>query len=593
MTPGERRLAERLEQKLDDDYLLWYDVPVGPRQSHPNFMVMHPRRGLLMLEVRDWSLKTIHRAGHERWQLFADRMLTTRPNPVVQARQHAQEVVEALQRDPQLVEPDGRQSTRLRFPWSYGVVFPNLTRQDFIDGQLERFIEPQRVVCSDEMLECVEARELQSRLWDMFPFMMGGVMTPALLERVRWLLFPPLRLQQGAPFDDHDAGAALPARLRVMDLAQERIARSLGDGHRVIHGVAGSGKTMLLAWRAESLAKAHTPDPKPILILCYSELLAHTLAARMQAQGLASRVHARHFHQWCSEQLVAFGQELPAPNMPAGARLEALVQRVIRAVAAETIPSGQYQAILVDEAHDFAPEWLKLVTQMLDPATNSLLLMADQAQRSHERSRSKPFSFDSVGILAQGRSARLAVNHRNTRQILQTASLIAADVLTGGEQDDDGMARLQPVSGGRDGPQTVIVRLQTFREEAFKLAELLSAAHQDGHAWGEMAILCRHVWMRDECAGVLQLRGLPHEARSAASAFDLGTDSIKLLTMQACKGLEFPLVALPGVGHMPGPDENAQDEARLFYVAATRATERLLITVSRTGAFGRRLIADK
>jgi len=26
MTAGERRLAERLEQKLEDDYLLWWDV---------------------------------------------------------------------------------------------------------------------------------------------------------------------------------------------------------------------------------------------------------------------------------------------------------------------------------------------------------------------------------------------------------------------------------------------------------------------------------------------------------------------------------------------------------------------------------------
>ena len=33
MTSGERRLAERLEQKLDDDYLLWYDVPMGPRNT--------------------------------------------------------------------------------------------------------------------------------------------------------------------------------------------------------------------------------------------------------------------------------------------------------------------------------------------------------------------------------------------------------------------------------------------------------------------------------------------------------------------------------------------------------------------------------
>ena len=51
MTTGERRLAERLEQKLDDDYLLWYDVPVGPQHSHPDFVVLPPRRGLLILET--------------------------------------------------------------------------------------------------------------------------------------------------------------------------------------------------------------------------------------------------------------------------------------------------------------------------------------------------------------------------------------------------------------------------------------------------------------------------------------------------------------------------------------------------------------
>jgi hypothetical protein len=37
-----KALAERLEDKLDDDYLLWYDVPVGPQQLHPDFIVMHP-----------------------------------------------------------------------------------------------------------------------------------------------------------------------------------------------------------------------------------------------------------------------------------------------------------------------------------------------------------------------------------------------------------------------------------------------------------------------------------------------------------------------------------------------------------------------
>lgn len=226
MTLGEHQLAERLEQKLGDDYLPWYSVPLGPRPSRPEFMVLHPRRGLLILEVRDWSLKTIRRADQHYWQLFTDRTLTTRPNPAEVARQHAQDVVNALMRDTQLAEPGGQQSARLRFPWSHGVVFSSLTRQEFGEARLERFIEPQRALCSDEMLETVEPRELQSRLWGMFPFMMSGEMTPQMLERVRWILFPELRLAQEAPFDDSDPQAELPERMPVMDLAQERLMRS-------------------------------------------------------------------------------------------------------------------------------------------------------------------------------------------------------------------------------------------------------------------------------------------------------------------------------------------------------------------------------
>lgn len=59
MTGGERRFAYRLEQKLEDDWLLWYDVPLGPRNVHPDFVVFNPRRGLLVLEVKDWKLDTI------------------------------------------------------------------------------------------------------------------------------------------------------------------------------------------------------------------------------------------------------------------------------------------------------------------------------------------------------------------------------------------------------------------------------------------------------------------------------------------------------------------------------------------------------
>ena len=66
-------------------------------------------------------------------------------------------------------------------------------------------------------------------------------------------------------------------------------------------------------------------------------------------------------------------------------------------------------------------------------------------------------------------------------------------------------------------------------------------------------------------------------------------DTIKVLTMHASKGLEFPVVALAGVGQMPGEGEDEREEARLFYVAATRATQTLLITISGKRSFGNRL----
>jgi hypothetical protein len=108
MTGGERRLAERLEQKLDDDYLLWYDVPMGPHQSHPDFVVMHPRRGLLILEVKDWKPHTIRQADKLNWVILDHGQPKTVASPIEQARQYAHTVVDALKRDPQLVQADGK-----------------------------------------------------------------------------------------------------------------------------------------------------------------------------------------------------------------------------------------------------------------------------------------------------------------------------------------------------------------------------------------------------------------------------------------------------------------------------------------------------
>lgn len=100
---------------------------------------------------------------------------------------------------------------------------------------------------------------------------------------------------------------------------------------------------------------------------------------------------------------------------------DAAIELLIEQVAKGQIPRGQYGAVLIDEGHDFRKEWLKLVVDMVDPDTNSLLLLYDDTQSIYQRSKGLGFSLKDVGIEAQGRTTILRLNYRNTQEILRFA----------------------------------------------------------------------------------------------------------------------------------------------------------------------------
>ncbi len=76
-----------------------------------------------------------------------------------------------------------------------------------------------------------------------------------------------------------------------------------------------------------------------------------------------------------------------------------------------------------------------------------------------------------------------------------------------------------------------------------------------------------------------------HALMTDVDNYDAGADAVVLMTMHAAKGLEFPLVFLPGFedGVFPGMQtmfvpEEVEEERRLCYVAITRAKQELYIT---------------
>ena len=188
---------------------------------------------------------------------------------------------------------DRAQGTLL-FPWGYGIVLANISRKQFDSTNLGEVIEPQRVICQDEMTESVDAEAFQERLWGMLPFTRSVPLSLPQIDRIHWHLFPEIRIaapSQSALFAEEDL--EIPDLIRVLDLQQEQLARSLGEGHRVIHGVAGSGKTLILGYRAEHLAKICS---RPILLLCYNRTLAKRLARTMASKGLGDKVLVHTFH---------------------------------------------------------------------------------------------------------------------------------------------------------------------------------------------------------------------------------------------------------------------------------------------------------
>ncbi|MEW6499080.1 MAG: NERD domain-containing protein, partial [Cyanobacteriota bacterium] len=439
MTAGERRLANRLIHKLESNTLLWYDVPIGRKQLHPDFIVLHPERGLLILEVKDWNLETVRKVTRTSVTICTENGIKEVDNPLEQARKYAHAVCKILERDAALVNSLVHPHRgKLSFPYSYGVVLSNISRKTFNEHSFGEVFNPNQVICKDEMTGQMDAKSFQEHLWGCFPFLFGNTLTDEQIKRIRWHLFPEIRIPFGEqlplfpPETESEPDAAIPIQveselLRLMDLQQEILARNFGEGHRVIHGVAGSGKTLILAYRCQYLAQQ---QPKPILVLCFNVALAEWLRRMIQDKELTAPVTIQHFHGWCASQLRNHKVIMPNRNKYKGEDyVQALVNCFIQAVDRGQIPKAQYGAVLIDEALDFEPEWLKLCTQMVDPETDSLVIAYDDAQKLYGENKGRKFSFSSVGIKARGRTSILKVNYRNTTEVLTLAYESAREVM--------------------------------------------------------------------------------------------------------------------------------------------------------------------
>ncbi len=598
MTSGEKRVARRLKALLEDDYLVWYDIPVGKQRRYPDFIILHPSRGLLFLEVKDWKPDTLKKISKSDVTLLTNSGMVTKPHPLEQVRAYTYTVVDRLARDPQLCQTSKAYRGNLIMPWGWGVVFTNITRKQIHraipDDMREGLLPDHLMIYKDEITQSADAEQFQEQLWNMFTYQFGQTLSLPQIDRIRWHLFPEIRIEDGAVgdlFDDPaedetDVTQSLPDIIKIMDIQQEQLARSLGEGHRVIHGVAGSGKTLILGYRCLHLAEALN---KPILVLCFNITLAARLRAFISSRGIGTKVQIYHFHDWCAQQIKTYHVELLGGDKPVWERQ---VETVIEAVEKGQIPRAQYGALLIDEGHDFEPQWLKLVTQMIDPETNALLLLYDDAQSIYKKKSGLGFSLSSVGIQAAGRTTILRLNYRNTREILHYAYDFARHYLDPHKADEDHIPLIEPQAAGTSGPEPVLKRLKNLEAEISFAMACIQKWHKDGIKLQEIGVLYPNGVYGKKMATALGNAGIAHiwlGNKQYKAAYNPDIDRVTVLTIHSSKGLEFRRVILMGMGNLGADKEKIADDARLLYVGMTRAQEGLLLTSSSDDPFSQLL----
>ncbi len=558
-TQGERAIFAAL-QALPPEVLVFYEPIV--KRRYPDFIVIDPQAGVLVIEVKGWRAGWILEASRKEIRIRQAGQERIDDHPLLQARKYQDRLMSLCQSHPQgrlLLTPRGK------FACAFGhvAILTGISRQGLGERGLDEVFPAGSTICSDEweaaLLEGAEAiRRLLLGAFD--PEIPCRPLTMDRVNVLRGLIHPVVRLDRPAS----SSSSVAPAEqedIRLLDFEQERCARDMRSGHRIIYGVAGSGKTVILIARAKLLAE---DESKQILVLCYNVPFAEHLRKTL---GVYSNISVSTFGQWARQQRApinltseeAFGQGL-----------------LVRLECGEG-DAGRFDAILIDEGQDFAPSWFKCAVDALkDPAGSDLVIAYDTSQNLYKR---LPISWSALGVRIKGgkggsRTTRMSINYRNTKEIIAAACTFA---LPPSPRDDDAPESLaiDAAAARRQGPWPVVLKVSGRDATIAQSAAIAEQITQGGYLAGDLSFTAapgdiRIVYVRDEDGLRARLQHVLH-AKSL--------DAIQLTTVHKAKGLQAKVVMLICAEQLPSqfPERDEQAERALFYVALTRPEDLLIV----------------
>ncbi|KGM98318.1 DNA helicase II [Clostridium novyi A str. 4552] len=559
VTSGEKKVFKILKDLLPENNIIWFDLRVNRR--YPDFIILSPKLGIVVLEIKDWEIKSIESADINEFKL---KTLGNCVNPIKQARTYMFNIINELKKDKKLINNDGKYKGNLNFTYGHGVIFTKITRNQF---NFEGVLDEKSVIFQDE-LNLIEKNQdkdmLTSKLQDMIPIKFDfDELKLNTIDRIRGNLFKEVKLSK-----DNDE------IFKVMNLEQEKYAKGLGYGHRVIRGVAGSGKTVVLICRARYLKEVH--KDWNILVLCYNKTLAAFLRKSINGDEKDSKVDVIHIHGLINKISKEFGMKTAIYDNQVTENISKITDEMLQKL-------NKYDAILIDEGQDLEAEWLQFIVKNLrDREYSHLLLASDGAQNLYSRK----YTLKSVGIKAVGRTVIMRENYRNTKEILKLGNDLLLDHEVNNNNEDENEFIIEANSVLRSGQIPNVIEANSFDEEVGNIIKGIKDFKDKGLEYGEIAILYPY----GKYKGLEYVKIIKEKLKEASIDYDIlnkdynkyefkyDKDRVKISTIYSAKGLDFKAVFICGIND--GLMKRKEESKKLLYVGITRARDILNVTYS-------------
>lgn len=419
-TEGELFLLEYLDNNLPKEWEIFFQPYLNG--DRPDIAILNKNVGLMIIEVKDWNPNNY--SSQETWfynkkkkkkekgySYFVTNNQGTYkiPSPIAQVERYRENLIGLYL--PQIGEQiDKKKKTLSAF--RVGLYLHNMTTVEADDLIITN---PKRcTVFGFDLLKgglknigkVVPDFERQSSL----------SMKKDWHEKIRFWLIPPFHsLEQGMKI--------------TLNPEQRNHATPKEQSHQRLRGVAGSGKTLVIAQRAASLASMG----KRVLIVTFNITLWHYIRDHISRARYGfewTHIEFNHFHGFIKNYLNENDIKWPDNS---GDDDDKFLSYVVPQVVIDEKNKGknkkqrQYDAILIDEGQDFHKLWYDMLCMFLNN-NDELLFVFDEKQNIYGRDNSWVYSMNDTKF--RGRWRILKESYRTPYLLLEKVNLFAEQYLS-------------------------------------------------------------------------------------------------------------------------------------------------------------------